>query len=160
MPGRLRHALWAGVAVSARWLLVYITQPNLTPAFISLGQLLVGARWEPATLFGNFELGAARSIDDRSVKRSLPGGETHAERGARVPGFSAVWSNISHAEMRVLWAILADLGESAPLLIVEDPTATAGQNEAMHYGMIERIETIERTQADKNRLELSIREML
>ena len=160
VPGRQRHALWTGAAVTRRWLRINFTVPSLAPAFISVGQLLIGQRWEPADQFGNFELGASRTIDDRSVKRALQGGETHVERGARVPGWSAVWSALTHAEMRTLWAILADIGESAPVVIVEDPTASAGQNEAMHYGMIERIETIERTQVDKNRLELRIREMM
>ena len=162
VPGRGRHGLWAGAAViNRRRVRVRLTEPALTsPAVISVGQLLVGERWQPGDIFGNFELGTERSIDDRSIKRTLPGGETYVERGARVPGWSALWSRLSHAEMRRVWGLLADLGLSQPLLMVEDPDNVPGQNEAMHYGMIERLEPVSRTQDDKNRIDLTIREML
>jgi hypothetical protein len=161
VSGRARHGLWAGTLVQRRWLRVRLTEPALTAEpVIRVGLVLAGERWQPGTIFGNFDLGAQRSLEDRSIKRSLPGGESHVERAAKVPGWQAVWSALTHEEMRRIWGLLAQMGESEPLLLVEDPTASPGQNEAMHYGRIERLEPIERTQADKNRLELRIREML
>ena len=162
VPGRRRHALWTGSAISRRWVRIYLTEPTLqSPAVIRCGLVLIGARWQPSDAFRNYDLGSGRGIEDQSIIRTLAGGESHAEEGAKVPIWSAVWSGLEHAEMRALWAIVAERGTSRPVLVVEDPTATAGQNEAMHYGLLTNIQQpFERTQADKTRIELRVREML
>ncbi|WP_439532022.1 hypothetical protein [Polymorphobacter sp.] len=162
VPGRRRHALWAGTAVNRRRVRIYLVEPSLqSPAVISCGLVLIGKRWEPGDQFRNYDLGAGRAIDDQSIVRTLPGGETHAERAAKVPIWSAVWSGLEHSEMRALWAIIAECGTSEPVLIVEDPDAVAGQNEAMHYGTLTNVQQpFERTQAEKTRVEMRIREML
>jgi hypothetical protein len=162
VPGRRRHALWTGAAVSRRWVRIYLTEPSLqSPAVIRCGLVLIGARWQPSDAFRNYDLGAGRGIDDQSIVRTLPGGESHAEEAAKVPIWSAVWSGLEHAEMRALWAIIAERGTSRPVLVVEDPSATDGQNEAMHYGLLTNVQQpFERTQANKTRIEMRVREML
>jgi hypothetical protein len=153
-----RHALWAGTARIMRYLRIIITEPaGAANRTIRIGNLVVGAR---LPLAFNFEPGSGRKMEDQSIIRSLPAGETAIERGGRTPLFRATWSNIYDAEMRSLWSLLNDVGTSAPLLIVEDPDATAGQNERIHYGLLTGLDFTERSQEDKQRIDLTIREMI
>jgi hypothetical protein len=153
-----RHAIWAGAARTARYLRISVQEPaGAANRVVNFGNVIVGSR---LPLAWNFELGSGRKIEDQSITRVLPGGETAIQRGGRTPVWRATWSNITDAEMRSLWSLLNDIGTSSPVLIVEDPDATAGQNERIHYGLLTGLDFSERTQADKQRIDLTIREMI
>ena len=153
-----RHAVWAGALRTLRYLRVRLADTAASAErLVRIGNIVIGSR---LPLTWNFELGSGRKIEDQSITRTLPGGETAFERGGRTPLFRATWSNITDAEMRAVYSLLLDLGTSAPLLIVEDPDATAGQNERIHYGLLTGLDFNERVQADKQRIDLTIREMV
>jgi hypothetical protein len=158
-----RHALWTAPApITRRYVRIRLNDTAANAdRFVQLGLALAGRRLALGQgAYSNFELGSGRLIQDLSTIRTLPGGETYAERGARVPEWRATWSGVTEAEYREAWALLCAAGESAPVLAVEDPDAAPGQPEAMHYGLISGLEFTERVQIDKQRLTLRIREML
>jgi hypothetical protein len=155
-PSR-QHGIWAGSAITMRFLRINLVAPASNERVLRIGNIVIGAR---VPLAWNFELGSGRKIEDQSIIRTLPGGETSAERGGRTPLFRATWSNIADTEMRAIYALLLDLGTSAPLLIVEDPDLTAGLNERIHYGLLTGLDFTERSQEDKQRIDLTIREMI
>jgi hypothetical protein len=155
-----RFAFIHGAARTVRYLRFYIRQA-VGVSFIEIGTLLVLQRLALGQdAFGNFELGSGRRVDDRSQIRPLPGGETAIERGGRVPQWRAAWSNMTEAQMRELWSLLMDVGTGAPILAAEFQDGSPGQAEALHYGLIQNIDFSERTQLDKNRIELRFQELL
>jgi hypothetical protein len=158
-----RHALWTAPSpIARRYILVFLSDTAATGRlFIECGLVCIGRRLALGQgEYSNFELGGGRRVEDLSTIRTLPGGETYAERGARVPEWRATWSGVSEADYLEAWALLNDAGQSAPLLAVEDADQVPGQPEAMHYGLMTGLEFTERVQLDKQRLTLRIREML
>lgn len=153
-----RHALAIGSMVTVRRLRIYVrdTTPQNPEAVIRLGTLAIGRRWSPAF---NFELGGGRRIQDRSSMRDMPGGEIAGLRGARVPVTRVSWGDMTDAELLALWDILSDVGESEPVLLIEDPDPTTGQCERIHYGL-QSSDFYERSMADKSRVELRLKEWL
>ncbi len=110
--------------------------------------------------FWNFEDGAGRKVEDQTTTRLLPGGETAVERGGRTPVWKASWGDLTDAELRSIWSLLMEVGTGAPIVAVEDPDAVVGQNECIHYGLFTALDFTERTQADKQRIDVVIREMV
>lgn len=156
-----RYGLILGTAPrTVRYLRFYIRQA-VGIGFIEIGTLLVLQRLALGQdAFGNFELGSGRRVDDRSTLRQLPGGETAIERGGRVPQWRASWSNATEAQYREVWSFFMEVGTSAPILAAEFQDGSAGQAEALHYGLIQSIDFSERVQLDKQRIELRIQELL
>lgn len=154
-----RSAVVFGSTIARRYLRVYLRDlPASNPDGVVRAGIIAPLQTVPLAF--NYELGSGRKPEDQSVIRTLPGGETAIERGGRTPVWRATWSNITDAEMRSLWALLNEIGTGAPLIICEDPEATAGQNERIHYGLLSSLDFNERTQADKQRIDLTIREMI
>ncbi len=156
---RRRNALAIGSPVTVRRLRIYVTDntaQNLE-AVIRLGTLGIGKRWEPAF---NYEFGLGRRVQDRSAKRELPGGEIGRNLAARVPITRVSWGDLTDAEIRSLWSLLLDIGESEPLFLCEDPDPLPGQNEGLHYGTLQGLDFFERVAADKSRIELRLQEWL
>lgn len=153
-----RHLLATGAGRVARFLEIYIvdTAANLE-RLIRCGVLFVGARLAPGF---NFELGSGRKIVDRSTVWELEDGGTETWRKGRTPLARARWSNLSEAELRTVWSMMANLGESEPLLWVEDPDATTGQQERIHYGTWTGLDWSERVQLEKQSIDLTLREWL
>jgi hypothetical protein len=156
--GARRHGLWLAPApVVYRYLRFYLQETSANAEqLIRIGLVVVG---QTVALADNFELGSGRRIEDQSITRTLPGGETAVERGGRTPLWRATWSNVSDAEMRAIWSLLSEIGTGAPLIICEDPDATPGLNERIHYGLLTGLDFTERVQQDKQRIDLTIREM-
>lgn len=153
------HLLAQGTPVGvARFLEIYIadTAANLE-RLVRCGVLFIGRRFAPAF---NFELGSGRKIVDRSTVWELEDGGTETWRKGRTPLARARWSNLSEAELRELWSMMANLGESEPLLWVEDPDATAGLQERIHYGTWTGLDWNERVQLEKQSIDLTLREWL
>lgn len=149
-----------GAPRTVRYLRLYIRQAAGVP-FIEIGTLLVlqrlalGQNWD-----GNFELGSGRRVEDRSQVRMLPGGETVIERGGRVPQWRATWSNITEVQYRELWSLFMEVGTSTPILAAEFQDGSAGQAEALHYGLFQSIDFTARQQLDKQLAELRVQELV
>ena len=144
-----------------RYLKVFVNDDATNPdGRLSAGILLVGQSWQCANPQFNFELGAGRKVVDLSDKRQLPGGENGRWAKAKVPAFRATWSNMEDADLRALWAILIAVGNTEPLLVIEDPDTTAGLNERIHYCTIDSLDYYQRVQVDKSSIELKVTDWL
>lgn len=156
---RTRCGFARGTSISRRYLRIYLQDlPGANPdGFVNAGVLCIGQSLAPVW---NFELGSGRRIEDQSTVRVLDGGETMTERGGKVPVWRGTWSNFTEGEMRAYWSILQEIGTSEPLLIIEDPDAVAGQAEAIHYGQLVSLDFHERVQLEKQRVDVTIRELV
>lgn len=65
--------------------------------------------------------------------------------------FSFSFIDLTDAERNRLYSIKRDRGLRKPVLVVEDADLSAGQNEAIHYGVFERFQAYERTNPRKTR---------
>lgn len=156
---RRRHAMLTGAAVNVRYIRVYLRDflANNPEQLIRVGNIVMGNNALPTSAFDkNFELGSGRRVQDLSEVEQLPGGELNRIRRAKVPGFKATWSNLTNAEARTLYATLEEIGLSEPTLLIEDPDATAGQNERIHYGVLKSVDVLERVQDDKQSVTLEV----
>lgn len=122
--------------------------PNL-----QVGIVAIGASFKPTY---NREWGAGRSLIDTGTKQRLRGGGFAIGRGAKVPGYQWVLGDLTEADVQALWALAVDRGETDPIVVVEDPDATAGRSERLHYGLFNRLEAYERQDPDLNRWALSM----
>jgi hypothetical protein len=156
---RTRCGFVRGTSISRRYLRIFLQDlPAANPdGFVNAGVLCIGQSLAPVW---NFELGSGRRIEDQSIVRVLDGGETMTERGGKVPVWRGTWSNFSEAEMRAYWSILQEIGTSEPLLIIEDPDVAPGQAEAIHYGQLISLDFHERVQLEKQRVDVTIRELV
>lgn len=143
--------------VTARYvrLLFYF---NLPAATFRAGIAAVGKRLEPGAALGlsGIDWGMGRRIQDLSDVRILDGGERGRWKKAKVPEVRGGFSHLSDAELRQWWAMLSAIGESDPMLFVEDAALTTGQQERIHYGTLTGLDFYERRQADKSRIEFRL----
>jgi hypothetical protein len=141
----------------ARYVRLSFFHPT-APSF-SAGVLAVGRRFEPQNggAGPGADWGLGRRIVDLSDVRTLDGGEGAVWRKGRVPEVRWSWSHLTDEETRTLWALKTGHGESRPLLFVEDPAATPGQQERIHYGTLRSLAFYERQQSDKSRWEATLR---
>jgi hypothetical protein len=152
------HALFVNAAaLTFRYVRMWVRSLDALNANWSAGVLAIGKRWQPA--FGH-DWGGGRRVLDLSEVRTLAGGERGRWRRAKVPEVRASWSNLTDAALRGLWAITLAVGESEPLIFVEDADPAVGQQERIHYGTIVRSDFYERRQADKSAAQLLIRHWL
>lgn len=133
-------------AIPARYVRVVVNQPVGAPA-MQAGVLAIGAALRP---HWGHEWGGGRGISDLSTKTKLPDGGFGVGRGARRPTWQ--WTlDLTSAEREALYAIAFDLGESAPLLVIEDPDRTPGLAERIHWGLFDRLEAYERRSSGSTR---------
>lgn len=154
------HVLFTGPRAVARYLAIRITDAAPVPASMDVGVVLVGTNVAPVDPDRTYDLGSSRGLADQSEKRRLPDGSLHIERGAIVPTFRAAWSNLADADRDRLWTALRGLGESRPLLLVEHATGGVVTHDMIHYGVLERVDRLERTQPNKSKIELTLEEWL
>jgi hypothetical protein len=108
----------------------------------TIGIVGIGLSIQP--LWGR-EWGSGRQVVDMSSVTQLKGGGFGIDRGARKPAFQFRCGDLQDSEVVQLWDMALDLGESAPVVVIEDPDNTAGLNERIHYGKFSRPEAYERT---------------
>jgi hypothetical protein len=156
LEGR-RFGLASFASVSRRYISVIVSDDRFAGEVITVGVLALG---QTLPIGFNFELGSGRKVEDQSITRLLPGGETAIWRGGRVPSWRGTWSNLTEAEYNRVWSLLMEVGNSAPVLIIEDPDRTAGQSERMHYGLITSSDFTERVQLEKQRIDIVVRELV
>ncbi|RJF91138.1 hypothetical protein [Sphingomonas cavernae] len=150
----LSHALWHGAATDVRYLRLSITQPAGAPMLMA-GIALVGAAFTPAL---NKEWGSGRRPIDNSTVTPLPDGGFAVVEGARKMGFAWTFGDLSDAEADRLQAVALDVGESRPVLVVEDPAPTTGLRNRIHYGLFEKLRQFERRNRIQTRWEFGMEE--
>lgn len=150
----LSHALWTGAAVAARYLAISVTQPAGATA-LTAGVALVGKAFV-ADL--SLEWGAGRQPIDTGNATDLPSGGFGIVEGARKRSFSWTFGDLSLAEADELDMIAEGVGESRPVLVVEDPDRTAGLRSRVHYGLFARFRAFERRNRKQTRWELEVKE--
>lgn len=146
--------------VTARYLRFTMFAPAYAPGAPgswSCGVAAVGKRWQPTV---GHDWGAGRRLVDQSGVRVLQDGGRAIDKAAKVPEFRCSYSGLSNEEMRDLWALLTQVGNSEPVLFVEDPATTPGLVERIHYGTITSSDFYERAMTEKSRMEIRVTEWL
>ncbi len=146
------HALHFGAAFAVRYIRITVTQP-VGQALLSVGVPVVGKAFVPA--FNN-EWGAGRRVIDTGSSTALAGGGFANVEAARKGSYAFTLGDLSHDEIDALYAIQLGVGETAPLLVVEDPAATTGQYHRIHYGQLRSLRAFDRRSPGRSRWELSI----
>lgn len=148
------HALWNGTARTIRYLRLALTQPSGAGA-LSAGIVMAGEAWRPQF---NMEFGGGRRVIDTGTVAQLPDGGFAAVEGARKRAFEWTLGDLTVAEIDELEELILDHGESIPLLVVEDPDATTGQRNRIHYGLFVGLKAYERANPAQTKLALSFEE--
>lgn len=146
------HGLWFGAIASVRYIRLTITQPAGFPALM-IGALVIGHAFQPAL---NREWGSGRRPIDTGTATALPGGGFGIAEGVRKLGFSWTFGDLTEAEVESLEAIALECGETRPVLVVEDPAATVGLRNRIHYGKFDRFRAFERRNRKQSRWELGV----
>lgn len=150
----LSHAFWHGAAASVRYLRFSITQPAGSPLLMA-GIVLVGAAFSPAF---NKEWGSGRRPIDTGSVTPLPDGGFAVVEGARKMGYSWTFGDLTDVETDRLQDLVLEIGESSPVLVVEDPAATTGLRNRIHYGLFEKLRQFERRNRKQTRWEFGMEE--
>ena len=147
-----RHGFWRlGAPVVHRYHRVAFSPVAAQQA--TIGIIIFGLAFQPTW---NREWGGGRQIIDTSTVTPLRGGGYGIDEGAVKASFSWTFGDLTDAEVEAIYDIGLDRGQKRPLLVVEDPAATSGQNERLHYGVFDRFEKYERANPNLNRWSLSV----
>jgi len=150
------HGLWTGASATVRYLRVSVTQPaGNTP--LSAGVVMAGACFQPAW---NKEWGSGRGVIDTGVSTRLPGGGFANVPGARLGSYNWTLGDLSSAEVDALYAIAQAVGETSPVLVIEDPAATVGLRNRIHYGLFKGLRPFERRNPKQTRWDFKIEEWI
>lgn len=136
----MSHALWHGSEHLVRYLRIGITQPEGAD-LLAIGALIVGDGFVPEL---NKEWGAGRGVKDSATVTRLPGGGVAVVGGGRYATYSWTLGDLSEEEADRLFELQLGVGESRPLLVVEDPAVTPGLRNRIHYGALTGLRPIER----------------
>jgi len=150
------HALWTGSASNVRYLRISVTQPAGQPV-LKIGRVLAGASFTPT--FGK-EWGAGRGITDTGTMTRLPSGGIALVEGARFGTYSWSLGDLTDAEVETLYDLQRAHGETLPLLVVEDPDATSGQANRIHYGCLVSLRRFERRSPGRTRWEFTVEDWI
>lgn len=150
------HALWTGAAVTVRYVTVTVWQPGGNPA-LKIGRILVGDAFQPTW---NKEWGAGRGVIDTGASTRLLSGGMAIVEGARLGTYQWTLGDLTDAEVEKLYALQMEVGETLPVLVVEDPAATIGQRNRIHYGRLVSLRKFERRSPGRTRWELSMEDWI
>ena len=153
-PSRLarqRHYLSIAAApVTARYLRL---SASALPVGYAVGVLAVGLAIRPAL---GHEWGSGRFVTDSGSATRLQGGGFGLSPGARAGGWQWTLADLSDAEFDAMYGLQLDVGTSSPLLVVEDPDATAGLNERIHWGVLTKLDPSDRRARDDVKWDMRI----
>ena len=155
VPART-HAFWKGAAFTARHVLIAVSQPAGSPP-LSVGVIVAGKAFVPTF---NKEWGAGRRPIDTGVATSLPSGGFAAVPGARKMAYNWSFGDLTDAEVDALCELALDVGETNPVLVVEDPAMTTGQRSRLHYGLFQGLKAYERRNPKQTRWDWTIEELI
>jgi hypothetical protein len=152
IPARPLHGFLklAAPVVSRYWSVGIVAIANP-----SVGIIALGTAFQPTF---NREWGGGRFLIDTGAKEELLGGGYAIGEGAIKIGFRWTFGDLTDTDLDALYALAADRGETKPIVVAEDPDATAGLNERLHYGLFGRLEPYERETANRTRWGLSMTE--
>ncbi len=152
------HCLAIGAPVSVRYLRLLVTEPGNGDGYVQAGLVTVGrASIVPGW---NFQWGGGRRVIDMSEKTMLPGGELAIWKGAKVPVARISWGDLSEAERDAMYSLHLEIGESGPLILLEESDPASWRQEQLHYGVHDGLEFYERTQVGKSSWEMRVRNWL
>ncbi|MEO7469622.1 MAG: hypothetical protein ABIV36_21635 [Sphingobium limneticum] len=147
----MSHALWFGGEQLVRYLRVTIVQPaGASP--LSIGALVVGDGFQPRL---NKEWGAGRGVKDTGVVTRLASGGVAVVDGVRYGTYGWTLGDLSVDEADALYEMQLAVGESRPMLVVEDPDRTAGLRNRIHYGALTGLRAFERRNVRQTSWQLS-----
>ncbi|NML88339.1 hypothetical protein HHL26_04570 [Sphingobium sp. TB-6] len=137
-----RHHVFARIAdpVTARYFRLTLAQAGASPLYV--GALVVGLAFEKHREFGN-----GRTAVDVGARQDLPGGGFGIGDGVVKSQFAFSFIDLSETERNRLWSIEKDRGIRRPVVLVEDNDLTSGMNDAIHYGVFDRLQPFERANA-------------
>ncbi len=135
---------------SRYWRMTYrtISEAEALIGILILG-LAVQTEWGP-------EWGKGRRVIDTGQATPLRGGGFGIEEGAKKANFRWTFGDLTDAETQALYAMQLRLGQTSPLLVVEDPDATVGRNEGIHYGLFRNLQQFERREPQATKWQLEI----
>lgn len=150
------HALWNGATFNIRYLRISLVQPGGEPV-LKLGRVIAGSGFTPTF---NKEWGAGRGIVDTGTATRLPSGGIATVEGARFGSYAWTLGDLTDVEVETLYGLQRAHGETLPLLVVEDPDATYGQAERIHYGCLVSLRRFERRSPGRTRWEFTVEEWI
>ncbi|WP_242095505.1 hypothetical protein [Sphingomonas sp. CROZ-RG-20F-R02-07] len=149
----ISHALWNGLAVTARYLTITVNQPAGTP--LTIGVAVVGLAFVAAL---GQEWGAGRQPIDTGSATSLPSGGFSVVDGVRKRRFGWTFGDLSLTEADQLEQIALDLGETKPALVIENAASLPGLRSRIFYGLFEKWKVYERRNRQQTRWDIGIEE--
>lgn len=138
----MSHALWAGPSQMARYIRIAIDQPEGAP--LTAGRLIVGDAFQPKY---NKEYGSGRGVKDGSTVTRLPSGSVAVVEGARYATYGWTLGDLSEDEADRLYEMQLSVGESQPVLVVEDPERTTALRNRIRYGALTGLRAFDRRNA-------------
>ena len=152
-PGR-SHALWHGAVAEVRYLSIEIDQAaGFDP--VTIGSLIVGRAFAPTL---GREWGSGRGVADTGRATGNRSGGFAIEPGVRKGKYSWPFGDLSDAEVDELYEIQLEVGETSPLLVIEDPDRTVGQVHRIHYARFSALKEYKRRNPAQTRWEFEIEE--
>lgn len=152
-PMRQHAFLKLGAPVSARYLqfeLLPSTGNNHT-----LGIFAVGLAFQPTW---NREWDSGRLPVDTGAVTPLLGGGFGVGEGARKVAYQWTFGDLTDTDLAKLTDLVVDRGTTRPVIVVEDPDATTGLNERIHYGLFKSFERFGRQAPNLTRWSLQMEE--
>lgn len=137
--------------VSTRYLRLSVNQIGTAQPFHA-GIVIAGLAIERA-----YEYRAGRGAIDLANKTELQDGGFGISRSAIVSSYRFTLAGLTDDQVDELWQIVMDIGESAPVLIVEGHTPPV-KHAQLHYGLLDRLEPYEREDPQDSRWGLSVRD--
>lgn len=131
----------------------YIRLTGTFAAGYAIGVVAVGLAWRPT--WGH-EFGGGRTVDTTGSAERLFGGGFGIDEGVTAGGWNFTLGDLQPAELKKLYAIARDRGETKSLLIIEDPDQTGDLSDRCHWGLFRKIEAYERLNPLDTRWSLQI----
>lgn len=110
-------------------------------AGLTVGIMRACERFTPT--YGH-EWGAGRGLIDTGTATPTKSGGFGIEAGAIKPTWEFTLGDLTDEELETLFDMLRRVGETNPLLVVEDPSATDYLDARLHYCKLQRLEKYER----------------
>lgn len=145
-----RHFL---TVLAAPILARYIRLSATFAASYSIGTVAVGLAFRPAW---GIEYGEGRFVEDASAVERLFSGAFGIDQGAITGGWGFTLGDLQPAEIKALFLLVKSRGISRTLLICEDPDQTAGLNERIHWGLLQKLSAYERLDPQNSKWQLTI----
>ena len=146
------HTLWHGASAEVRYLSIEIEQAGGYDP-LSIGSLIVGSAFAPTL---GREWGSGRGVIDTGRATPNISGGLAIEHGTRKGTYSWPFGDLTQAEADALYEIQLEVGQTKPLLVVEDPARTVGQFHRIHYARFAALKSYKRRNAAQTRWEFEI----